>query len=181
MRLFHYTSLFHLPQILEDGYLKVTESNASMTKLHAAADVVWLTNNPSSGTEESLNGATFSKKQVRFELNVPAIRYRQWAKNHNVSPKLVQRLNYTGGGQANNWYVIERLIAKEEWSRIDIFVPETQQWVCFYNKYESEELQTQRAIKLAPYVAALKEQRKQIMDNCIIVDGNQYVEEQQAS
>ena len=181
MRLFHYTSLFHLPQILEDGYLKVTESNASMTRTHAAPDVVWLTTNPSPGNEESLDGCSFSKKQVRFEVDVPASRYRQWAKNNNVSPKLVQRLNYTGGGQANNWYVIERPVTKEEWSRIDIFVAEIQQWVNFYNKYESEELQALKANELAPIVARWKEERKQIMDTCVIVDGNQHVEKQKAS
>lgn len=96
MRLFHYTSLFHLPQILEDGYLDVTESNASMTETNAAPDVVWLTNNPGAAKETSLDGGGISKKQVRIEVNVSATRYRQWAKNHNISERIVRALNSSG-------------------------------------------------------------------------------------
>jgi hypothetical protein len=46
MKLYHFTSPYHLPAILDADRLTVTESNISNTREHKGPDVVWLTDDP---------------------------------------------------------------------------------------------------------------------------------------
>lgn len=165
MKLYHYTSLFHLPQILEDGYLSVTESNASFSRTHAAPDVVWLTANPSSSKEASLRGSCVDKTQVRIEVDVDAVRYRRWAQKHNVAPEVVRRLNKTGGDQANNWYVTERQVQRESWNRIEIYVPRMEKWIEFYNKNDNDEKSLARAAYWSKSLEQWKEARQKFLNS----------------
>ena len=163
MKLYHFTSLFHLPQIMEDGYLKVTESNASFSRTHAAPDVVWLTANPSPSKETSLLGSCVDKMQVRIEVEVDAVRYRRWAQNQNVAPEVVRRLNRTGGGQASNWFVTEQEVQFESWNRIEIYDKKSEQWIEFFNQNDNEERTLARATYWAKSFAAWKVAREKIL------------------
>lgn len=165
MKLYHFTSLFHLPQIMEDGCLKVTESNASFARTHVAPDVVWLTANPSPSKEESLLGSSVDKTQVRIEVDVEAVRYRRWAQNNSVAPEVVRRLNRTGGGQASNWFVTEQEVHGESWNRIEIFDKKSGQWLEFYNKNDSTEKFIARAAYWAKNLVAWKEARQKILSS----------------
>lgn len=128
MILYHYTSIYHLVKIVQDGHIRTTESNASMDADHFANDVVWLTSNKNPQCETSLGGAT-DKKQVRITVNVPAIQYVHWAKRNHVPTDLMEMLNKQGGNQMPKWHVMERPITQQEWKKIDIFDYGINKWV----------------------------------------------------
>jgi len=46
VKLYHFTWSGHWPEINVSGVLKVTESNASLKRVHAGQPVVWLTDDP---------------------------------------------------------------------------------------------------------------------------------------
>ena len=143
MKLYHYTSILHLIKILEEGYLKTTESNADSIIEHAKADVVWLTSNKNPLSEKSIENMYIDKKQVKFTVNMNAVQYLQWAKNNNVDEEVVGMLNYAGGGQSKKWFVTEEPIYKSRWLQIELYDYSLNRWVIY-----SEELHARLIGKL---------------------------------
>lgn len=129
MTLYHFTSTYHLSNIIKDGLIKTTESNASFLANHVAEDVVWLTSNKNPQREASLSGSIVDKKQVRITVNINAQHYFLWAKQNNVSEETLSILDSTGGGQANKWFVVNRLIPRSQWQEIEVFDYQTEKWV----------------------------------------------------
>ena len=119
MILYHFTSTHHLPKILEDGRLKVTESNLSRTRVHAGPDVVWLTSDPMPASQEWAGGSQVDKAEIRFTVRVPAQqagKWRKWARAHGIDPGWARAL--TVAGDSGSWYVIERAVPAAEWAEI---------------------------------------------------------------
>jgi len=129
MKLYHFTSIYHLATIMEDGFIKTTESNADFLIDHAETDVVWLTSNKNPQSEISLEGSIVDKKQVRLTVNINAIQYLQWAKKNNVDDFTIHMLDSTGGGQARKWFVVERPVLQSEWVMVELFDSQSQKWV----------------------------------------------------
>lgn len=77
MKLYHLTSLYHLPAIMAAGYLKTTESNVSLDprQPHAGPDVVWLTTSPRTGQGWARmrdEWAFVDKTRILFEVAIDA-------------------------------------------------------------------------------------------------------------
>jgi hypothetical protein len=122
MRLYHFTSAYHLPKILTAGYLKVVESNLSRTREHAGPDVVWLTSNADAAGNNwwQVSGRrSVDKAEIRFTVDVPkrdAAKWREWAARRGIDPRWAHTLMEAGGSGA--WYVTERPIQASEWAEI---------------------------------------------------------------
>lgn len=117
MTFYHFTSPIHLPLILEVGYLKVCESNIDMLQPHAGPDVVWLLDTPDATGESNLfNGLTNVKTLVRFEVDVPAIKWTHWPPIRWMDPDWRDTLTSVGG--SDHWYVWPARIPRRRWISI---------------------------------------------------------------
>ncbi|MCJ0868119.1 hypothetical protein [Streptomyces sp. AP-93] len=118
--LYHYTLVFHLPQILRSGYINVTESNISAGREHAGPDVVWLTAaNTADRSGGWYTGSHVDKTAVRITVDVPereVYRWTEWAPRHGCSARTMAALRRVKGG--NSWRVVARRVQCEEWKEI---------------------------------------------------------------
>lgn len=104
MRLYHLTSLYHLPAILTSGYLKVTESNVSLVphETHKGPDVVWLTSSRRAGqgwARMADHLGFVDKCRIVFELNLPDDEVHpwwQWALDHGSDEHDMRALAMSG-------------------------------------------------------------------------------------
>jgi hypothetical protein len=107
MILRHWTYAQRVPKILREGIIHPTESNVSFTKAHAGPDVVWLLPpdvDPGAGEE---HGLSLGKRTGWIDVDVPAIRWRDWEWTARMKPSWVESLVSAAGGDefADQWYV----------------------------------------------------------------------------
>lgn len=143
MKLYHLTSIYHLPVIMSSGYLKVVESNVSLIphEEHKGPDVVWLTTSqrPGQGWAAMRDHLAFvDKTRIIFEVDVAddVVRpWYDWALEHGGTEHFMRALAasgderigrrqgalYTAEGDAalerarQEWYVVERAVPWLEW------------------------------------------------------------------
>lgn len=123
MELFHFTSEFHLPYILEDGFLKVVESNISPNKRNAGPQVVWTTTNIIRDAQGWEQGSIVDKTAVRFTLQVPdedVFWWPTWSRSLSIPDWWYDALDVAGGGGSELWYVVPRPIPRSEWLSVRI-------------------------------------------------------------
>ena len=126
--IYHFTSKHHLPMILKDGFLKLTESQLRqptqeeiqkikqgvVSSLDKDAGelykpVVWLTNN-GSPSNMGLDGSAFDKKEIRLTL-IMREHYQlwtAWSKKNRANEKWSEGLKH--GKDSDSWYISERII-----------------------------------------------------------------------
>jgi hypothetical protein len=124
MLLFHFTSRYHLQQILESEKLKTTESNVSPLKPNAGPPVVWLTNEERWKKQGWHVGAAVNKLEFKFTVLIPRGDIKRWydfAAEHNVPSHWMLALE-ENGGDGSRWFVLERPIPSSEWVSI-VHVP----------------------------------------------------------
>lgn len=85
--LYHYTSTFHLPQIFQSKFLKLTESNLRLDKT-MYKPVVWLTT-VLEPTGQGLEGSIVDKTEVRITVEHKE-KYKYWKvwSRKNKIPKI---------------------------------------------------------------------------------------------
>ena len=130
MRLYHHTSVGHLPWILGFGEIYTTESNiGALPELqdrvpnvapigeHVGPDVVWFTSNPSPagcGLEGSQG-----KGLIRIQVELPdqeLHHWQEWAHDQGIDKRWYDLL--AQGRRDAEWWVVERNVPHQEW--IDI-------------------------------------------------------------
>lgn len=126
MRLYHFTSTAHLPVILREGRLRVTESNLSMLIPHVGPDVVWFVDTPELGDyDHGLSGSIVDKREVRFTVDVPDTwvrHYLTWAMHSpDADTATLAAMISTAGGHeaAEHWYVTFRSVWRNRWARVE--------------------------------------------------------------
>ena len=117
--LYHYTSHSHLPVIIDSGFLKLTESNASFKIENAAPQVVWLTQESNAKTPPKMLGVY--KSAFRFIIERPddAQRADKWLKKNGASEFTMDILEQSGGAKLSTMYVVPRIIPSDEWVRLE--------------------------------------------------------------
>ena len=117
--LYHYTSHSHLPVIIDSGFLKLTESNASFKIENAAPQVVWLTQESYTKTPPKMLG--MYKFTFRFIIERPddAQRADKWLKKNGASELTMDILERSGGAKLSTMYVVPRVIPSDEWVRLE--------------------------------------------------------------
>ena len=134
MKFYHYTTKAHYQEILDCGYLKLTESNVSPEKEHAGPDVVWLFKEPIKNDREIPHmligeitlggmpvGAT-SKTDFEFivDLSLEEVtRADKWFKKQKADRDWITALEENGGCKFTKQYVIERTVNTEDWLEVN--------------------------------------------------------------
>ena len=81
MIFYHYTCIEHIEKIIDDGFLKTSESNVSPSEEHAGPDVVWLLKKPLTGqvpqmltgrAEMSGRSVGIDKSRICITVDLPA-------------------------------------------------------------------------------------------------------------
>lgn len=107
---YHYTSRYHLPVILYDGYLKLTESNLRLEE-EMYKPVVWLTSaEVLSAYALGLNGGIANKTEIKITLR-ESNNYKNWtiwSHDNRIKKSWANRL--ASGRNPNNWYICEQPI-----------------------------------------------------------------------
>jgi len=128
-RLYHYTSEFHLPVIEDDGVLRLTESNVSLTTAHPR-EVVWFLDRPLAVGEEDLHGLAGSmvdKSEIEITVDIPeragirVLPWIPWALAHpDCEGFWISAMVETGGGEAlaGTWWVSLDPVPAEYWTVI---------------------------------------------------------------
>lgn len=123
--LYHYTSLYHLDTILEEGYLKLTPSNLREPKnprienhkLVSDSDnikpVVWLTStrySDKTADTTGLSGSVVDKTEVCFVINNVSNckHWKTWAFDLNIELGWFKLI--TKGYDYKDWYISEKII-----------------------------------------------------------------------
>lgn len=107
MILRHWTYARRVPAILAEGVIWPTESNVSFTEANAGPTVVWLMPPDVDPGEGDEHGLMPSKRTGWIDVDVPAIRWRDWEWTARMSPRDLDLLVKAGGGDecADQWYV----------------------------------------------------------------------------
>lgn len=117
--LYHYTSKHHLPMIMKDGFLQLTESNLIEPKSYQDAvpkelsqlykPVVWLTTTETA-QGNGLEGSVLNKHEIRITLRKRE-HYENWvlwSKNNRIKSSWFKKLSRVGN--PNSWYISEEII-----------------------------------------------------------------------
>lgn len=126
MTYFHFTHAFHLPRILATGYLKTTESNIGSPfpvpfgphGERVGPDVVWLFDTPEpEWANDKAHGLYPDKRRIRFEVDVKAVRWLDWAPAKQMAPEWRELFLQGAGGleAAERWYVLPSPIYRKRW------------------------------------------------------------------
>lgn len=121
MTFFHFTSQFHIAEIIASEVIKTTESNVSGTAEHAGPDVVWLLDTSDAlDAGHGLEGALFDKRECYVEVDVHAIPWLEWWWTDRMNPTWRQTMIDVGGGAtaAARWYVWPNAIPASRWRSI---------------------------------------------------------------
>jgi hypothetical protein len=127
---FHFTHPHHLESIVRDGHVRPTESNVgapggfpSRVKpvgTHARGPVVWLLDQDNPFLDEDndkAHGLYPAKREVRFEVDVPAIRWIGSSWHRKMHPEWREVFIRSAGGieVAEHWFVYPKAIPSAQW------------------------------------------------------------------
>lgn len=122
--LYHYTAPAHLPRIVQAGFLRLTESNVSLTQAHAGRDVLWLTTDANAGGSHGLSigmnvpGTLADKTRVRFTVYTPdAVPWLESEEYAAMDPRFRSGIIRAGGGAAaaRTWWVAYEPVPRAHW------------------------------------------------------------------
>ena len=107
-KLYHFTSTYHLPLILNSGFLDLTESNLKQDEI-GYKPVVWLTRNDTPHGH-GLEGCSLNKHEVRITINEQEHyeNWHIWSRNNRIKTSWAKRLER--GYNSTSWYVSESII-----------------------------------------------------------------------
>ena len=124
MKLYHFTSVRHVKEILRSGVIRTTYSDIQPDG--AGPGVVWLTSNPEpkqGWTESEVPNFLYEKYGIRITVEVPekeAHRYSEWSLKMGIDPKWL-KLYTERDSDFGNWHVVTRAIGRSEWIDVEMW------------------------------------------------------------
>jgi len=121
MKLYHFTSRFHMPLLLARRAIKTTHNNLHPVK-QIGPEVVWLTNLGSYEMQLWAEGSVVNKAEFRITVELPegqAHHWPIWSRKHGIDEGWYEALGQCGVPQS--WFVVERPIGINEWVSVERF------------------------------------------------------------
>ena len=124
MKLYHFTSVRHMKEILKNGVLRTTYSDIQPDG--AGPAVVWLTSNPNAKqgwTEREVPNFLFEKYGIRITVEISekeAHRYPEWSREMGIHSKWF-KLYTERDSDFGNWRVVTRPIGRSEWRDVEMW------------------------------------------------------------
>lgn len=124
--LYHYTAMYHLPSILEDGHLRLAESNLKdhrKTGFDAEAynagtwplykPVVWMTEADEPSAEKMGLYSAVDKTEVKITIKKQAWfkKWKDWSKANNINREWAQQM--FGGYDSHMWWISELVVTMD--------------------------------------------------------------------
>jgi hypothetical protein len=135
--LYHYTSKYHLQLILNDGFLKLTESNliapdgTFQTELKSKnyKPVVWLTDSEITGGN-GLEGSMADKTEIKITVRKkPDFQWwHSWSRKNQIDKSWAKALEQ--GNKSKRWFISEKIVTMEDILKIE----DTYTGEVYYNK-----------------------------------------------
>lgn len=103
--LYHYTAMFHLPKIMQDGFLKLTESNLRLD-VEMYKPVVWLTDLAQPTARGlGLDGSLLDKTEIRIHVK-KKVTFKTW-EAFAVKNKMNKELKkvFSDDRSPEHWYI----------------------------------------------------------------------------
>lgn len=135
MKLYHYTAIYHLQQILKDRLIKTTASNLlepvnlRIENHNMVSDtdhykpVVWFSSELDfdSAIKNGLDGSALDKTEVAIEIDTSGpqlfFKWDEWAQQNGIKEAWFERLKRTGPNW-RTWYVSENPVRITSTTRI---------------------------------------------------------------
>jgi len=113
--LYHFTSLHHLPAILQSGELRPTDS------LVDGVPGLWFLDIPSAAQPHGLDGSSVDKRAVRITVRARAEHWLTWVKTQPIHPVFKDSYIKTGGGldAAKHWYMTLGPVPRSQWVAVE--------------------------------------------------------------
>ena len=112
MKLYHYTSIHHIPSIIDHGSLwKGDIPLTNSMHIGQEGNAVWLTTcefaNPS---DHGLGNPFCDKSEIRFTIEIDEddprlFKWSDYARLNNVEPSWYKMLDEVSGGSADTWWL----------------------------------------------------------------------------
>jgi len=124
LRLYHFTSVRHVKEILKSGVIRTTYSDIQPDG--AGPAVVWLTSNPKpkqGWTESEVPNFLYEKYGIRITVEVPekeAHQYPEWSRKMGIDPKWL-KLYTERDSDFGNWHVVTRAIGRSDWRDVEMW------------------------------------------------------------
>lgn len=124
LRLYHYTSTFHLPMILSMGGLSRGDVPISP---YRSENAVWFTTDPLPLPDRAhgLSGSIVNKREVQiavdFSLDDPAlIKWTRFARTKKINKVWLKALHDSAGGESvgNTWWLYRGVLAPDRFASI---------------------------------------------------------------
>jgi len=120
MRLYHFTSLFHLPMVQQFG---LSRGDVPITPA-GGTNAVWLTTDEQPSNQGWKSGSAVDKSKIRITVDIPDSdpnlhKWSDYAKREQMDPKWYDALNQTGGGGHDRWYLYEGVIMPAQFVSIE--------------------------------------------------------------
>ena len=140
MRLYHFTSNVHWPEIEQDGALRPSESNVGSPVPNLqpygeryAGDVVWLLDTSTLEFDHGLGKSFVDKTTTRLTVEVPeryATRWLQWAPARAMNPTWFDAFVKRAGGleAVEHWWVFPSELHRRHWLEVRDMPSDTVIW-----------------------------------------------------
>lgn len=119
MKLYHFTSEFHLPGITQNGLIRGDVPTSPTGGFNA----VWLTRNHKAANQGWDKGSGINKTGVLLQVDIDEsdknlIKWTDALKIYNVEPWWAEALNKTGGNGQDDWYIYTGLIPPDKIKKV---------------------------------------------------------------
>jgi len=124
LKLYHFTSVRRMKEILRSGHIKTTYSDIQPDG--SGPGVVWLTSNPKpkqEWTEIEAQNFLFEKYGIRITVEIPdkeAHRYSEWSREMGIDPKWYKFYSERDSS-FGDWHVVTRPIGMSEWRDVEMW------------------------------------------------------------
>lgn len=139
MKLYHYTSNFHIEAIMQNG---LSRGDVPITPTGLGENAVWFSTSPEPTEQGWVEGSIVDKTQIRITVNIPLSHpnLKKWTKYaaKRLDPEWRSVLNHYGGGTEKQWYIYFGVVPPAQFVSIDYRTAKGYTTICCHGEEREE-------------------------------------------